>query len=209
MVIVFDLDDTLYDEVDFVRSGFAEVACYLNLPEAEAFMWKQFTKHGSGRIFDALITKYNLKVPLQKLIEIYRFHIPNIFLDAEALALLQFARDYHTALISDGHYLMQRNKFHALGLEPQIDYPLFTDCYETKKPEQKPFLMVMEHFRGEENFIYVSDNPLKDFEAPKALGWQTLRLRNPKGVYRDVPNTADAEAKSRGELLGQLREMCK
>ena len=30
MVIVFDLDDTLYDEINFVKSGFKEIASYLN-----------------------------------------------------------------------------------------------------------------------------------------------------------------------------------
>ena len=29
MIIVFDLDDTLYDEIDFVNNGFNEVANYL------------------------------------------------------------------------------------------------------------------------------------------------------------------------------------
>lgn len=208
MIIVFDLDDTLYDEVDFVRSGFAEVAGYLHLPRSEAFMWEQFTAHGSGRVFDALIAHFGLEVSLQKLIEIYRFHTPDISLDAETAALLQFARDYRTALISDGHYLMQRNKFHALGLEAWIDYPLFADYYQTKKPDEKPFRMVMEHFGEGERFIYVSDNPLKDFTAPNALGWRTLRFRNPRGIYRNAPNTADAEAGSRAELLETLQEMC-
>ena len=29
MVIVYDLDDTLYDEIDFVKSGFKEISKYL------------------------------------------------------------------------------------------------------------------------------------------------------------------------------------
>jgi len=29
----------------------------------------------------------------------------------------------------------------------------------------------------------VADNPLKDFTAPNALGWNGIRVRRPAGVY--------------------------
>lgn len=208
MVVVFDLDDTLFDEIDFVRSGFAEIAGYLHLPEAYDFMWTYFSEHGSGKVFDALIAHFMLETPLQKLIEIYRFHPPALSLCADSRALLEYARRHKTGLISDGHYLMQQNKFRALGLEPYVDYAVFTDFHHTKKPSEKPFRMVMEHFASETRFVYVSDNPRKDFDAPNRLGWESIRFRNPLGIYRDESNSARYEVTSREAILSTLMAVC-
>ena len=204
MVIVFDLDDTLYDEIDFVKSGFREVSNYLGDNRCFNFMWDEFLKNGSGKIFDKLIEKFNLNVPVNKLVEIFRFHFPNIFLPKESTEILEFAKSYKTALISDGHYIMQKNKYNALNLN--LNYPIFTDFYHTKKPELKPFLMVMDKFPNE-NYIYISDNPKKDFLAPKKLGWKTIRFKNPRGIYKDIENMADIEVVSRNEILDKLKEI--
>jgi len=133
MVIVFDLDDTLYDEIDFVKSGFKEISRYLNDNSYYDFMLDDFTKNGSGKVFNNLIDKFNLNINIQKLIEIYRFHNPNISLSKETIEILEFAKEYKTALISDGHYIMQQNKFNTLGLKEYIDYPIFTDFYHTNE----------------------------------------------------------------------------
>ena len=204
MVIVFDLDDTLYDEIDFVKSGFKEISNYLGNKEYFDFMWDEFLKNGSGKIFNKLIEEFNLSVSLNKLIEIYRFHFPDISLPRESKEILQFAKNYKTALISDGHYIMQKNKYNALNLN--LDYSIFTDFYHTKKPELKPFLMVMDKFK-DKDCIYISDNPKKDFLAPKKLGWITMRFKNPRGIYKNIKNNADFEINSREEILEKLKEI--
>jgi len=204
MVIVFDLDDTLYDEIDFIKSGFKEVSNYLGNEKYFDFMWDEFLKNGSGKIFNKLIEEFNLSVSLNKLIEIYKFHFPDISLPRESKEILQFAKSYKTALISDGHYIMQKNKYNALNIN--LDYPIFTDFYHTKKPELKPFLMVMDKFK-DKNYIYISDNPKKDFLAPKKLGWITIRFKNPRGIYKDIKNNADFEVNSREEILEKLKEI--
>ena len=88
---------------------------------------------------------------------------------------------------------MQKNKFDVLGVGPMLQYAVFTDRHGTRKPEHKPFTMVMEHFETEKEWVYVADNPAKDFLAPAALGWQTIRYRNPRGIYRETPSNADHE----------------
>ena len=200
MVIVYDLDDTLYDEIDFVKSGFIEISEYLGDKNYFEFMWNEFKQNGSGKVFNKLIEKFDIKISLNKLIEIYRFHKPNITLPNKEL--LKFDK---IALITDGHYITQKNKFDSLGLEKYINFPVFTDFYHTKKPELKPFEMVMNKYPNEE-YIYISDNPKKDFFAPKKLGWKTLRFKNPKGIYKDIKNNADVEVYSRDEILEYLNE---
>jgi putative hydrolase of the HAD superfamily len=203
MVIVFDLDDTLYDEIDFVKSGFLEVSEYLGDKKYFEFMWNEFKINGSGKIFDKLIDKFSIKEDITKLIEIYRFHTPRITLPSSSKKVLKYALNYKSAIITDGHYITQKNKYQALGLDKYIDLPIFTDFYHTKKPELKPFKMVMEKFADNE-YIYISDNPKKDFIAPKELGWKTLRYKNPNGIYKDIENNADIEVYSREEILKVL-----
>ncbi len=205
MVIVFDLDDTLYDEIDFVKSGFLEVSEYLGDRRYFEFMWREFVTNGSGKIFDKLIDKFSIKENITKLIEIYRFHTPRITLLSSSKKVLKYALNYKSAIITDGHYITQKNKYQALGLDKYIDLPIFTDFYHTKKPELKPFKMVMEKFADSE-YIYISDNPKKDFIAPKELGWKTLRYKNPNGIYKDIENNADIEVCSREEILKVLQK---
>lgn len=205
MVVVFDLDDTLYDEVTFVKSGLYEVAGYLQNEKYYHYMLDIFEQEGSGAIFNRLIEEFTLDIPLQKLIEIYRFHKPRITLPSQSLKLLEYAQKFKTALITDGHYIMQQNKFDALDLERFIEYPLFTDFHHTRKPEHKPFEMVMQRYDKESKFIYISDNPKKDFAAPKALGWIGIRYKNPIGIYKEVPNNTDYEVQTREAVIELLR----
>jgi len=206
MVIVFDLDDTLYDEIDFLKSGFKEIAHYLKNNEYYNFMMEVFESEGSGKVFDKLIDEFSLDVNINKLIEIYRFHIPNIVLPNESLEILNFAKEFKTALISDGHYITQTNKFYALELNKFIGYPIFTDFYQTKKPELKPYQMVMDKYKDEEKFVYISDNPKKDFKAVSQLGWTGIRYKNPVGIYSDFENDTDYEVEKREDIIDILRE---
>lgn len=207
MVIVFDLDDTLYDEVDFVKSGFQEIANYLKDEKYYNFMCEVFESEGSGKVFNKLIEKFSLDVNINKLIEIYRFHTPNIVLPNESLELLKFAKEFKTALISDGHYIMQKNKHDALKLDEFIKYPIFTDFYHTKKPELKPYKMVMQNYQDQERFVYISDNPKKDFKAVAELGWTGIRFKNPVGIYRDFENDTDYEVESREDIIDILKKL--
>lgn len=206
MVIVYDLDDTLYDEVDFVRSGFREIASYLGDNRYFFFMDEFFKEHGSGRVFNRLIENFSLKVSLERLIEIYRFHKPLISLDEETKELLGFSKEYKTALISDGNYIMQKNKFNTLKLKSYIDFPIFTDFFHTSKPDEKPYKMVMEKF-PDESYVYIADNPKKDFIAPKKLGWKSIRYKNQLGIYKNEKNNADFEVRDKLEIKDILKEL--
>lgn len=199
MVIVFDLDDTLYDEIDFVKSGFAAVADYIggNRELHFSWMWETFLKNGSGTIFNQLLETFEIHLTLQELIDVYRYHTPNIFLSEDVKNLLTVAHSIgKTALITDGNAQTQMSKYNILELDQWIDFPVFTALYKTSKPDTLPFKMVMEHFTEEKKFIYIADNPKKDFFAPNELHWLTIRYKNPCGIYRDILSNATYETTS-------------
>ena len=93
MVLIFDLDDTLYPEIEYVRSGFFAVANELNhlfkWPVNESFnlMLKTLDEKGRGAVFNDLLqyhgklSKKNVKHCINK----YRHHKPNIFLSEVTL----------------------------------------------------------------------------------------------------------------------------
>ncbi len=209
MIVVFDLDDTLYDEIDFVKSGFSEVSKFLSFQNhLEIFeeLINEFEINGSGKIFDTVIEKLKIKADIKKLIEIYRFHTPKIELSDGANKVLQELKSHRYGLITDGHYVTQKNKFMALGLEGFIEYPIFTDALNTKKPDTLPFKKVMEYFGENESYLYLADNPKKDFYAPDELGWTTIRYKNPRGIYKDEPNSAQYEIECLIDALSYIKE---
>jgi putative hydrolase of the HAD superfamily len=209
MVTVFDLDDTLYDEIDFVKSGFWAVASAISATPQEPFefMWNLFLQEGSGSIFNQLIEHFHPNITIESLITLYRTHTPDITLSEETLILLNAAKKIGpTALITDGIAPMQTQKFNTLGVSKWIDYPIFTDLYNTCKPKPLAFKMVMEYFEHENKFIYFSDNPKKDFFAPNNLNWLTIRYKNPRGIYRDIPSNATYEINSRLNMIPLMHQ---
>lgn len=208
MIVVFDLDDTLYDEVDFVASGFRAVAEYVD-PSAPQplvdFMQSTFAAQGTGKIFDALAAHFGLDVAVAELVEVYRFHSPDIELPAERLAVVQQLAPEHTlALVSDGPWVMQRNKFVRLGLPRFIDAPVFTARLRAPKPSPVAFESLMRRFGAHECYVYVGDNAGKDFIAPRALGWRTIHFRNPRGVHLANAGESDVAIADFGELPNVL-----
>lgn len=212
MVTVFDLDDTLYNEIDFVRSGFSAVAEYIGADSDlyRQWMWETFLREGSGKIFNRLLETFNISTSLETLIDVYRFHSPDISLSDDAVSLLDSACSLgRTALITDGNAQTQMGKFNVLNLQQWIEYPVFTALYHTSKPDRLPFEMIMTHFPEETRFVYIADNPKKDFFAPIELGWHTIRYNNPDGVYRAIPSNASLEAFSLSEIIVYLQTFAK
>ena len=53
-----------------------------------------------------------------------------------------------------------------------------------QKPHPRGFLTIQDEFDlPAREFVYVADNPGKDFVGPRSLGWKTVRVRRPEGQY--------------------------
>ena len=193
--IVFDLDDTLIAERDYVLSGFAAVDTWIQLNLMRSGFGTTavdlFTGGKRGKIFDEAIDLMGLSgdaslVP--RLIDIYRNHEPKIRLLPDAKAALEWARNnVDLGLISDGWLTCQERKVRALELNQVIPEIILTDRWgrEGWKPALRAFLSIMQtmHGRNADGFVYVGDNPLKDFSAPRRLGWRTIRIRRTGGEH--------------------------
>jgi putative hydrolase of the HAD superfamily len=146
------------------------------------------------------------------MVDMYREHVPDIQLTVDAAnCLREIRRQAHAALISDGPEQSQRNKVKALGIEERFEKIVLTASLgsEYSKPHVKSFLDVQRHFgKRVEEYIYVADNPTKDFVGPRSLGWKTMRIRRPEGLYQsleaDLLKRADVETRDLNLLISTI-----
>ncbi len=178
-VVVFDLDDTLYPEHDYVRSGFTAVNSWIEETYSTIGFYdiaSSLLKSGqSGNIFnqtlDYLEISYDGEL-INTLVNIYRRHSPKINLYEDATWAINHFKNKkkRLAIITDGYLEAQENKVRSLGLESLFDLIICTDKFGRGnwKPSPMPYEKIMETFECEgTDCIYIGDNPRKDFIAAK------------------------------------------
>ena len=219
--VIFDLDDTLFDEIDFCRSGFRAAAQYLaTLWDKYAadtifdVMWKCSVTGDCGSTFDRSLAELGiLREPplIHKLVEIYRTHAPTLTLPTESRDVLEELKDQYTlGLLTDGFLPTQRLKVQALGIEHYFKAIMYTEELgrEHWKPSPLGFQRLLEALGARpEQAVYVADNEAKDFIAPNRLGLLTVQLLRPSGLYRQPSPLPQAVPKHRIDKLGKLAKL--
>jgi len=195
MRIVLDIDDTLYLERDYVRSGFMAVDAWLfSACGAGGFFeraWNYFTMGRRGDIFNQVIRDIDIDENewVAKMVAEYRTHDPEIQLIPDAVSFLNRYAPSELAVISDGHSVSQWAKVRRLNLEPKVGNIIITGDWGTEywKPHHRAFETVQQGCLPQA-CVYIADNPLKDFLAPATLGWRTsIRIRRPGSLHEAVP----------------------
>ena len=203
--VVFDLDDTLYLERDYVRSGFAAVAAWarseLGVPGLLEAAWAAFERGTRHTVFNEVLLDAGVeptKARIDALVAQYRRHVPSIDLLPDARACLETLSGRVTmAAISDGPIESQQAKVGALGLTRWLDPIVLTA--ELGPGIQKPHPRAYELVQARAGCLpqecaYVGDNPTKDFAAPASLGWRTVRVRRLMGLHTHLTSGREVEA---------------
>jgi len=186
--LIFDLDDTLYPERDFVASGCRAVAHYMavkygtNANEAYCVMMETFAVHGRRSIMPVVIDKLlRGSVPIAELVEVYRQHAPEISLFPGYSKLIeQLAQQYRLGLITDGLPDVQRRKVRALELEARINQIIYTWDHgpQREKPHPFAFDMMLEALNvGPRQALFVGDNPDKDCRGALGVGMRCVLIQ--------------------------------
>ena len=178
-VVCFDLDDTLYKEIDFVESAYREIAESEKRPDLlpKMMCWQ---KNGEN-VFFHFNKAIGKETSISEYLKLYRSHYPTISLSAgveDTLNELKH-RGITLGLITDGRSISQRNKINALGLDQWFDNENIIISEETnfEKTEEPNFRYFVKKYQGA-GFAYVGDNPKKDFIVPNRLGWNTVMLKD-------------------------------
>lgn len=104
---------------------------------------------------------------------------PDICLSESSLGVLKELRAYGCGLgiITDGRSIGQRNKLKALGLDDMMDYVSVSEEIKADKLSSYPFQRAIDYFGDDCSYVYIGDNPAKDFMHPNAMGWHTMMLK--------------------------------
>jgi putative hydrolase of the HAD superfamily len=212
VVLVFDLDDTLYNEVMFVQSGFRAVAEFLYqayaVPIQDSYsLMVEELKSGRGHIFNDILLHFKIfsEKTVEKCISIYRSHEPNIKLYDDAIECLRRFKNVPVYIVTDGNKLVQKNKLIALGLYDTVKFCFITHRYGVKnaKPSPHCFLKICKWEKVEPcEVVYIGDNPHKDFLGIKALGFKSVRIM--RGHFKDVVKPEKFEADRKIQSLDEL-----
>lgn len=185
--VIFDLDDTLYSEKRYVKSGYKAVAKLLGNEALAERLWMHF-QDGKAAI-DEVLQELDCEEKKEQCLETYREHLPEISLYDGMLEILQNLKykGIRIGIITDGRVSGQKKKIHALGLESLVDDIIVTDelgGIQFRKPCDIAFRIIQRRWGIPfEQIIYVGDNMDKDFQAPKQLGMKYLYLQNRDSVH--------------------------
>lgn len=195
--IVFDLDDTLYPQVQYKRSGFKVVASWLAekrgidsttvLYELETIL----DKFGASYpyIFDRLVERLKLKPELvAELVSVFIEHEPQIKCFNGVIPVLARLRNkFRLGILTDGRLSVQQKKVKALGLDNVIDRILYSDAMGLEKPATQLYKWFEDAFQIDGlKMLYVGDNPAKDFCGANQRQWYTVQVGTGKTVSKIV-----------------------
>lgn len=209
--VVFDMDDTLYSERQYIESGFRVVAenlCELikkrdcergrllgevTVDSLMAFMLDEFNK--GHRAIDLAMDKCEIadEKTRKDIISLYRGQKPVLTLYPWADELINWLvtegglTKNELGVITDGVVNAQHAKLTALGLDDRIGHTLVTDELggpQFRKPCDVAYRVMALRMQVDfADMIYIGNNPTKDLKAPRELGMKTLFFDNPDCVH--------------------------
>ncbi len=219
--LLIDMDDTLYDERDYVLSGFRTVAAAVaqRFPRADpealyAGMLSELATSGRGSVFDAALERAGISPQpsyVAELVEIYRAHQPVLtFWPGVSETLADLRHNYRLAVITDGLGVMQRNKAAALALGERVDEVVYCWEQQAPKPDPKCYHQALRALDTDaDEAVVIGDRPDHDMAAAAAVGCRSIRVRTGRYAAADSMGfDADATVADFTQTPAVLRAWC-
>jgi len=197
--VIFDLDDTLYPENEYVVSAYREisniVAKDFNQDSNEIFhKLMSFRKeHGDSNVLQRLMgylgKPHSVSYIHDVLVPAYRNCECNLNLLKDAKELLEILEGkVLLGIITNGGSYTQRNKIRLLNIENKFDSIIITGEHFTKefwKPDSKPFELCINQLNiNPSKGIYVGNNPRFDVNGAHKVGLNVF-IRNLEVMNED------------------------
>lgn len=206
--VVFDLDDTLISEKEYVLSGFRTVSKTISFRYNLDFK-KVYEKmivlfnESSQKVFNRILKNFDIeysKEDIVNLISIYRQHEPKIKFYDDVIPTINKIKKMgiKIGIITDGYKETQRRKIKALRCEELFDEIIITDEFgrEFWKPHERAYRIIAEKLDVKlHEMIYVGDNETKDFVGANRLNINTVKINRLNGVYRNLNLSKEFNAK--------------
>ncbi|QSS99783.1 HAD-IA family hydrolase [Pontibacillus sp. ALD_SL1] len=194
--VVFDLDDTLISEMDYVRSGYQHISQIISdkylKKQSEVYdllikLFNESSKNVFNRLLDNMDISYS-ESDVKKLVEEYRNHFPDIDFFEDVVPCLNMLKSHgiKTGIITDGYASGQRKKLSAISADAYFDEIIVTDEIgrDYWKPHPRAFeLLVRKYDICFNEMVYVGDNPAKDFFISSIYPLKTIRIYRNNGMH--------------------------
>ncbi len=217
-VIVFDLDDTLYAERDFAISGFRACESWLEREHGVGEVAEEMTRLlDEGHMRQLFVKVLKDRLPhsadqhLEAFIDVYRYHEPAIGLYPDSVwALEHFGSKGPLGLITDGQHEVQSSKVRALDIGHRFEHIVYTGALGGRafsKPHPLSYEQMEEKLGGAgdgRRFVYVGDNPAKDFVTPNARGWISVQIVRPYRIHARAEASQGGHPQHMIETLTEL-----
>lgn len=215
LCLVFDLDDTLYPEASYARSGLRAAGIWaereMGIAGLVPTLLGLFDSGRRGDVFDAALVQHGHAAGaaiVARLVDVYRSHTPELALFEDAAwALTHYGAHLPLGIITDGYADVQRAKVAALGVASRFRHIVYTDALGGRaawKPSPAGYEAIERAVPEATAFAYVADNAAKDFVAANARGWRTIRIVRPSGEYRGAEPATGGEPRHVIAALTQL-----
>jgi len=197
--VLFDLDDTLYDQQRWLASAWTAVAAaaapYGVDKEALRRALVAVAAGGSdrGHIIDRALARLQATdhVPLAPLLEAFRSSVPERLSPYPGVrqALRTLRDEVPVGLVTDGDVAIQRAKLRVLALDDAFDVVVLSDELgrERRKPHPAPFMAAVAALGSQpRDVVHIGDRPDKDVGGAAAVGMRAIRVRT--GEYAALPD---------------------
>ena len=204
--LIFDLDDTLYSETDFVESGYKAVARHLSesigcdFNSLYAMMLDTLHAMGRHNVMNAVKNRYPVDlIAIEDLVAVYRGHNPKIRMYPGYYGLLkELSGSYSLGIITDGMPEVQERKVRALRLEGLMDNIIYTWKFgeDRQKPHPHSFTLMLRSLEtNAENALFIGNDLAKDCIGAHRAGMKCAQIRpsisGPEGL--DEPRNEEPE----------------
>ncbi|MGC6415295.1 MAG: HAD family hydrolase [Bacteroidia bacterium] len=183
--IIFDLDNTLYDENVYLELVFTEFFKKNNIDyDISSILTDKFRLKANDIFGEVLkdINEYSHKKQ-EALFELYKYINCKISLYDDAYDLISFLniKNIKLGIITNGVIEAQKNKVKCLDLETKIDKIIYARSWgkEFEKPNPRPFAEALKLLKAKPSeVLYIGDNPKTDIMGAKAIGIKSVRYLN-------------------------------
>lgn len=194
--LILDLDETLYPQRQFIRSGFRAVAAEVSRrfevpsPAVLARLLASLHNGNRGRALQEMCLHFDLPpTVVPDIVDVIRAHEPSLRLPLEARTLLVRARasGWRLGVLTNGRPEIQARKVRALGLPALVDTVVYAVEWGggLGKPDREPFDVIRERLATTPALtVAVGDDSWCDIYGARNAGFHTILLHPAAGRVR-------------------------
>jgi putative hydrolase of the HAD superfamily len=216
--VLLDLDDTCFDQRDFLAGAFGAVARRageLGVDEVrlrDALETIAAAGSDRGWIIDQALQTLGVRVPVGPLVDAFRSYRPARLSPYPGVreSLGQMRRLAPVGLVTNGDPAGQRAKLTALGFDGAFDVVVVSDELgrSFRKPHPAPFCQALGLLGADPGrSFFIGDHPDRDIAGAQHVGMRAIRVRTGEYASRPDAVTPWRTAPDAASALRALRDL--